>query len=688
MNKELKTEIKYLKGVGPKKAKLLGKLGIFTINDLFLHLPTSYIKRNKVQKIADLEMNQNVSIILTVADIKVRHIKRGLKLLDVVFTDGVDFLIGKWFNFSYWILEKLKIEQKVWISGHITARVGLRQIVHPQIEILSKVKEDFWKTRSILPVYPSTKDLPMSTFRSIIYNGFKFFGQFIKETLPPNILKKYNFPTLKQSFRNVHFPAEGKPISRARFVFEELFYHQIMFAKSKRKRISKKSGIVFRNNNIYTNILKKNLPFELTNAQKKVIKEIFSDMNSSYQMNRFLQGDVGSGKTIVILFAILLAVANGYQTAILVPTEILSSQHYLTIDKFLPKGINLAQLGGGKSKSKDKIKKLLKDGEIGIIVGTHALLEDDIVFKNLGLVIIDEQHRFGVNQRKNLIKKGVNVDIITLSATPIPRSLAISLYGDMEISIINELPKERKLITTVLKKSTNLQQIYEALPNLIKKGNQIYVVCPLVKESEKLDLLDALNLYKKLKNKIFTNYKVELVHGKISLKEKNEIMKRFSSGKIDILVSTTVIEVGIDVPQANVMIIHHAERFGLSTLHQLRGRIGRGKEKSWCILVYYPPITQDAKLRLSVMEATCDGFEIAEKDLKLRGMGDIFGTKQSGIPAFKFANIVLDQDILKAARNEAFSIIEDDQNLKKPKNEIIKKNYNRFYSKKEELMKF
>ena len=688
MNEKLKTSIIYLKGVGEARAKLFAKLKIFTIYDLFLHLPASYIRRDKIQRICNLEVGTNVSIVLKVVSVDLRRIRKNRGQLNVVFSDGEDILLGTWFRFSKWLVDKLKPSDEVWLAGRVTQFRGVRQVVHPQIEILSKLKGDFWKNRVILPVYPTTKDLTMSTFRRVIYNGFKAYGVFIKESLPTRLLAKYRFPTLKDALRELHFPNENSRISKARFVYEELFYHQLMFAKSKKRRVSRKSGVKFHFENKLISELREKLPFQLTSAQVRVAKEIFSDMCSQRQMNRFIQGDVGSGKTIVVVFAILLCWSNSYQSVVLAPTEILAVQHFENIRKLLPKEIKIALVLGGESKEKKKTKREIEKKDVDVVIGTHALLEGDVLFKKLGLVVVDEQHKFGVVQRATLASKGVNVDTLSLSATPIPRSLAITLYGDLDISVIDEMPPHRGVVKTLWRSEGSLAKIYTSLKKQIKGGNQVYVVCPLVDESDKLNLQDAVNLYETLKNRVFLDYCVDIIHGRMSGAEKSAIMQRFKQKKIDVLVSTTVIEVGIDVPSANIMIIHHAERFGLSTLHQLRGRIGRGAKDAYCILVSYPPISPTAKVRLEAMVSTTDGFSIAETDLKLRGMGDIFGTKQSGLPNFRFANIVSDYNILSQARNDAFEMVEGDPKLQKAENRPAGEIYRALFKNREKLLNF
>jgi ATP-dependent DNA helicase RecG len=518
------------------------------------------------------------------------------------------------------------------------------------------------------------------------------YNEKIEETLPEYILEKYHFESRRTSLQKLHFTQHPQEVSKLkkRYAFEELFYTQLMLTRSQYHHHQQKTGHNFELKKTYTTKLKNSLSYELTNAQKKVIREIVDDMNSERQMNRLLQGDVGSGKTIVTVFAMLLALENGFQAVLMAPTEILAEQHFHSISRLLNNQpeIRIALLKGGVSKAKNETKEQIKNGEIDIIVGTHALIQKDVEFKNAGFVAIDEQHRFGVEQRAELSRKNDHPDLLYLSATPIPRSLALTVYGDLDVSVIDEMPPGRKPIKTLWHNSEKSKIVFEQVEEQLKSGRQIYVVCPLIEESEKVDLLDAETLFETLSQKVYQQYKIALLHGRLKTAEKDAIMADFQQRKIDVLVSTTVIEVGIDVPNATVMIIQHAERFGLSQLHQLRGRVGRGAEKSYCYLIVYPPISEDGRERLQTMVETNDGFAIAEKDLELRGPGDFFGTEQSGIPTMKHANIVRDQKLLQQARIIAADIIAEDYNLELEKNLVLSKIYSAEYQERERLFNY
>ncbi len=690
---KLDNEIKYLKGVGDFRAKLLNKLGIYCIGDLLEYFPRGYINRKSSHKISELEIGKHCAVVGKISAIDKRVLSRGKNQLNVYISDGEDYLLCTWFrNFKY--LENIISEGKnLWVSGIVKEFYGELQLVHPEIEVLDETSdtEDFWHNRSVLPIYPLTDKITMKQMRTMIYNAFAKYHDAIEETLPDYILEKYNFAPRKIALQKIHFSInpDDVPKYKFRFAFEELFYTQLMLARVKKKHQQTKSGFQFQLKRTYTTRLKESLPFQMTKAQKRVIKEIVQDMNSTGQMNRLLQGDVGSGKTIVTLFALLLAVENGFQAALMAPTELLAEQHFLGIKSFLSNQpeLKIALLKGGVYKGKKAVKEQIKSGEIDIVIGTHALIQKDIEFAKLGIVAIDEQHRFGVEQRARLAGNS-HPDLLYLSATPIPRSLAMTVYGDLDVSVIDELPPGRKPIQTIWKSSKKKPEIYAAIQRQLEAGRQVYIVCPLIEESEKIDLLDAETLYKKISTEIFPQFKSELLHGKMKTAEKDKIMQRFKDGDTKILVSTTVIEVGIDVPNATVMMIEHAERFGLSQLHQLRGRVGRGSEKSYCYLIGYQPISSEGRERLSTMQATNDGFAIAEKDLEIRGPGDFFGTAQSGMPNFKHANIVRDQGLLKQARILAFEIVQKDRDFSLPENKILYKRYAQQYKWREKLFEY
>ncbi len=533
-------------------------------------------------------------------------------------------------------------------------------------------------TGKIIPIYPLTFSLTQNTLRKIIENGLQKVQEQggLPETLPDYILKEYKLENENKANYDIHFPKDFEDFKKARrrLVFEELLSTQLALLQLKNNNLTDKKGIKF-NKNVKMSDVINTLPFKLTKAQLKVLQEIDENMESEKSMNRLLQGDVGSGKTVVAMITAYKAVKSGYQAAILAPTAILATQHMANFEKMLSQFDIKCELliSGISKKNKEDILERLKNGEIDILIGTHAMLEENVEFKNLGLVVTDEQHRFGVKQRTKIVQKGQNPDVLVMSATPIPRTLALILYGDLDISIIDELPPNRKTIETFAVTNRMEERINNFIKKQVDEGRQAYIVCPLVEESEEedKDLKAVETLYEKCKEETFSNYRVEYIHGKMRPKEKDEIMERFKNKEIDILISTTVIEVGVDVPNANIMVIENAERFGLAQLHQLRGRVGRGEYKSYCVLKYKGK-GQNTKERMKIMCETNDGFLISQKDLELRGSGDFFGTMQHGIPDFKIANLFTDMDILKLAQEAATKIVSQDPKLEKEENRLLK----------------
>ena len=689
MTFNLQNNIQYVKGVGPKRAKLLHHLGIHTVRDILFYFPRDYINKITNKRIVDLKINDIASVRAKIVSYGYISKYKSTRF-QLIISDGSGYLTCIWFKTTPWLEKQFEVGKEIIVLGRLKYYYNRLCMLHPDFEFVgSKLEESFWSKRSYLPLYPLTEGLTNKIFRKIILNIFK--SEFrISETIPENIRIVQELLPINQALRKIHMPETEDDItlSRKRFVFEELFYLQLMLARRK-VHWHKSEGISMQIKKTYTTQLKNILPFNLTSAQKRVLNEIVKDMKSPFQMNRLLQGDVGSGKTIIALFAMLLAIENGYQAAIMAPTEILATQHYFAITEFLKKiDVKIGLLLGGNYKGKKKLKEHISKGEIDIVIGTHSLIQKDVVFRKLGIVIIDEQHRFGVIQRHSLTQKGQVPDKIVMSATPIPRSLALTVYGDLDISIIDELPPNRKEIYTSWITEDKKPQVYNFINKEISKGRQVYVVCPLVEKSEKSYLRDATNTYEKLKSSVFRNHRVALLHGRMSNQEKDEIMHRFKDGRIDVLVSTTVIEVGIDVPNATIMLIEHAEHFGLSQLHQLRGRVGRGAFKSYCILAAYEPISEEALLRLNTMKETNDGFKISEIDLEIRGPGEFFGTEQSGMPRFRIANIVRDREILEQAHKIAFQIIAEDYDLELERHKLIKEKYQKEFLKRERLFSF
>ncbi len=684
MSNLLKTPIAYLKGVGPQRAELLQKeLGIFVYEDLLQLFPNRYIDRTKYYKINQLHpsFNAEIQIVGRIIHLKVVEQKRGKRLV-ATFADETGQMDLVWFQGYKWIRESLKINEPYVVFGKINFIGSTFSMPHPEMDLLIDYKQNL--KSAMQPVYPSTETLTKKGISSrMIHKWMQQLyletGNLIAEVFPESLMKHYKFLPKKEAFFNIHFPQSQEQLAKAQFrlKFEELFFIQLQLITQNLIRKNKIKGHNFEVVGDYFNdFYKHHLPFELTDAQKRVIKEIRNDLGSNAQMNRLLQGDVGSGKTIVAFMSMLLALDNGFQACIMAPTEILANQHYESILEFSEKiNLNVKLLTGSKKTAERKIiHQELEEGSLQILIGTHALLEDKVKFKNLGLAIIDEQHRFGVEQRSKLWKKNsIPPHILVMTATPIPRTLAMSLYGDLDISVIDELPKGRKPIITSHRFDNSRLSVWKFIRDEIEKGRQIYVVFPLIQESESMDFKDLEDGYEALSRDFpLPKYSISVVHGKMKAEEKDIAMKLFAEGKTDIMVATTVIEVGVNVPNASVMIIESAERFGLSQLHQLRGRVGRGAEQSYCILMTSHKLSNDSRTRMETMVSTNDGFEIAEVDLKLRGPGDLMGTQQSGILNLRIADLVKDREILSLARAAAFELLRKDAAMQAPENQNLR----------------
>lgn len=686
MSKTLQTPIDYLKGVGPNRADLLRKeLGIHTYQDLINLFPNRYIDRTCYYKINQLQRNSSeVQIVGEIISLKEVAQKRGKRLV-AEFRDDTGVMELVWFRGQKWIREQLKRNKPYVIFGKTNWFNGKFNMPHPEMELLEDHKKNL--RSSMQAVYPSTeklsnKGISNRVISKIMQQLFLETNGRFTETLSENIIQEQKLLSKSDALFNVHFPKNQELLGRAQFrlKFEELFYIQLQLILKNLIHKSRIKGFNFESVGEYFNtFFKTHLPFELTNAQKRVLKEIRHDLGSNAQMNRLLQGDVGSGKTIVALMSMFIALDNGFQACLMAPTEILSAQHYNGLLEHCKKlNIKIEILTGSTKTSKRReIHENLENGQIQILIGTHALIEDKVKFKNLGLAIIDEQHRFGVAQRSKLWKKNVTPPhILVMTATPIPRTLAMSVYGDLDISIIDELPAGRKPIKTVHRYDNNRLKVFRFIKDEIAKGRQVYVVYPLIQENEKMDYKDLMDGYASIERDFpKPQYQISIVHGKMKPADKDYEMQRFAKGETQIMVATTVIEVGVNVPNASVMVIESAERFGLSQLHQLRGRVGRGAEQSYCILMTSHKLSNDSKTRLETMVKTNDGFEIAEVDLKLRGPGDIMGTQQSGVLNLKIANIIKDKDILQQARYYAKKVLQDDPSLKQDENQVILNTY-------------
>ncbi len=682
----LQTPIDYLKGVGPNRADLLKKeLGIHTFQDLLNLFPNRYLDRTQYYKIAQLQQtNAEVQIIGKITHIKTVDQKNGKRLV-ATFMDETGSMELVWFRGIKWIRENLKLNEPYVIFGKTNYFNNSFSLPHPEMELLDAHEKSI--RSAMQPVYPSTEKLGNSGITNRVINGlmqqlFLESKNNFAETLSKPLLEQLKLVSKKEALFNIHFPKSQPHLARAtyRLKFEELFYIQLQLIRKNLIHKSKIKGYPFdkigRNFNTF---FAEHLPFELTEAQKRVIKEIRNDLGSNAQMNRLLQGDVGSGKTIVALMSMLIAIDNGFQACLMAPTEILSVQHYNSLVELCKKLNTSIELltGSTKTSKRREIHEKLENGELNILIGTHALLEEKVKFKNLGLAIVDEQHRFGVEQRSKLWHKNdYPPHVLVMTATPIPRTLAMSVYGDLDISVIDELPPGRKDIKTVHRFDANRLKVFHFIKEEISKGRQVYIVYPLIQESETMDYKDLMDGYESIVREFpLPNYQVSIVHGQMKPADKEYEMNRFIKGETQIMVATTVIEVGVDVPNASVMVIESAERFGLSQLHQLRGRVGRGAEQSYCILMTSHKLSADAKTRLQTMVRTSDGFEIAEVDLKLRGPGDMMGTQQSGVLNLRIADIIKDSEILKIARSYAMQVLKADPNLAAEENIPIKNTY-------------
>ena len=716
MTDNLKNSILYLKSIGPKRAKSFEEIGIKTIDDLLFYFPTKYLNRSTIldtAKILQLKLNGyegEVTIIGKVVNKELIRYNRK-QIFKVQMKDSSGYFECIWFNTIRYFKDLFKDGNFYAVSAKPSVtRYGHLQFVHPDFDKLDdKESRDFLNTGKIIPFYRLPKELKSVnigefSIRKIIHSILEIYPQKLDERLPENLLKTKNLLPIEKAIINIHSPQNMDLLNSAikRFKFEELFYIEILVALRKRNYHSKLKGFPFKIHSGTIKQLLSTLPFKLTNSQLKVLSEIRKDMEAPHPMNRLLQGDVGSGKTIVALIAMLIAADNNYQAVLMAPTEILADQHFKNISKLLEKfnyEITLI-IGGQKKKERELFLSKIEKGLSKIIIGTHALFEEKVKFKNLGLIITDEQHRFGVIQRARLVNKGISPDVIVMSATPIPRTLTMTVYGDLDLSVISEMPENRKPVKTFLRGESKLPEIYNFIKSKISEGDQAFIVYPLVEESDKLDLKAAEEYYMKLSNEVFKNYSVGMIHGKMNWKNKEEIMLKFAAKEFSILISTTVIEVGIDIPDANIIVINDAFRFGLSQLHQLRGRVGRSGKQAYCILISKDKyISKSIKtnfnfdylskkeiekyksaIRLNSMVKYQDGFKLSEIDLKLRGPGNIFGTAQSGFPELKYADIVEDADILADAKKEAFEIIREDARLSLPENQIIKNNLLKYYS--------
>lgn len=669
--KALNTPLEYVKGIGPKLAERLTKKGLSTVEDMLYFLPIRYEDRRNIKRIRELTPGSNEVTTGTVAAMGEAFYGRR-KVFEMAVTDESGLLKVKWFNYkASYMKNRFKNGQRLIIFGPVSAFGRQKEMIHPDIEPLDEDDSDPAHFKGIMPVYSQIENFHQKTTRKIIRNIVDAYSDYAIDGVPSDVREKCGLLDLSEAFKEAHMPKDSASnLARKSLVFDELFLLELGLAL-KRKEIRKESGIAFLGPSALEEKLKEILPFILTQAQERVLGEIKKDMESPHPMNRLIQGDVGSGKTIVSFISALKAIGSGYQAALMAPTEILSEQHYLTTLKYSdPLGIKTVLLTGGMAKAERReALEAIKNGEVDLIIGTHALIQKDVEFGKLGLVIIDEQHRFGVVQRGLLKKKGyasergVSPDILIMTATPIPRTLSMTVFGDLDVSIIDELPPGRTPVVTKILREKDREKAYGTIRSELLSGSQCYIVYPLVEESEELSLKDATNMKEHLQKDVFGEFRVGLLHGRMKSAEKECVMRDFKDKKIDILVSTTVIEVGVDVPNATLMLIEHAERFGLAQLHQLRGRVGRGEKKSVCLLLAAWTNSEDTYRRLKVMEETMDGFRIADEDLKIRGPGDFLGTRQAGLPDFRTSEALSDLSLLKKAREEAYIYLKDNPDL-------------------------
>jgi len=672
--KKLDSPVQYLKGVGPRRSELFEKLGVSTVQDVLFYFPRRYIDARSVTSITSLGVGEKTTIVGSILAKEVRRIRRGRQMLSMLITDGSGTIECMWFGRTY-LDRRFNNGDILLLVGKARYYQGMK--FYPEEEEKLDIDSDELPLGEgkVFPVYGATQGLHHKTIRRIIKGAVDAALDGLEETLPAHILESQNLPSLRWAVEKMHFPENSseQESAKVRLAYEEFFFLELLLALRHRGRSSRR-GISFEPSGDLVKQFHSTLSFELTGTQERAVKRIYQYMHSSSPMNILLQGDVGSGKTVVALFAMMRALENGYQVALMAPTEVLAEQHARTIKRMMDGlGIKTVLLTGAvKGNDRDAVlREMAVEGPL-VVIGTHALIQESVIFGKLGLVVVDEQHRFGVHQRVQLVEKGTNPDCMVMTATPIPRSLAMTLYGDLDVVILDELPPGRKEITTRIVSEKKREQVYSFIREKVRKGDQVFAIFPLVEMSDKLSLKDASQWHEKFKTEVFPEFRVHLVHGRMSHRDKEEAMRLFSAHELDILVSTTVVEVGIDVPEASIMVIEHAERFGLSQLHQLRGRIGRGTRKGYCILFTNEDAAGSSMIRLEAFCETTDGFRIAETDLKLRGPGELIGTKQHGIPAFKVADLIEDYPLLERARTHAFETLKNDTELSRPENALLR----------------
>ncbi|MDH5541389.1 MAG: ATP-dependent DNA helicase RecG [Nitrospinota bacterium] len=697
MSIDISTDIQFLKGVGPKRAENLLRLGLRTVGDLLFHFPSRYEDRRNLLTIDKLEEGKIQTVKAKIAEAKEIRRRFGKKMFQLSLRDDTGILSCIWFMVrGDYFSKKYTPGLQIIVTGKVAMSRFQRcfEMAHPDITIIEEGEDDDSGTNpaGFVPVYPLTEGINQKVMNSLVTRALENSRKALSalsEPLPPDILDKHRFPSRGEAVAALHSPENDtdpadlnrfRTPAQRRMIFEEFFFLETAMAIQRSRNTDTVEGVKINVGDRDVEKIISSLPFTLTDDQMNVLGEITGDMRGPHPMNRLLQGDVGCGKTIVAAVTMMLAIKDGYQAVIMAPTEILAEQHFKNISNIKTEFPVKLELLKASTKGKKEAKERIASGEVDLIIGTHALIQEDVSFKNLGVVVIDEQHRFGVKQRAELISKGARPNTLIMTATPIPRTLALTIYSDLDVSVIKTMPKGRGTIETKVIKPNEMTKARIQIHREVKKGRQAYIIYPLVEESEKSELKAATEMYENYRKKIFPDLKIGLVHGRMKADEKESVMHSFMNRELDVLISTTVVEVGIDQPNATVMMVEHSERFGLAQLHQLRGRVGRGTERSYCLLAIEYPISDVARERLKVMTKTTDGFIIAEKDLELRGTGDILGTKQSGLPEFKMANLLRDFDILKNAKDEAFAVIGKDPTLKLPEHQPLRKEIERNWS--------
>lgn len=697
----LTQSIQFLKGVGPARAQMLRRLGIETIGDALALLPRRYDDRTNLKPIRSLQVGTQETFEGTILVSGSSRTGRGRRLYEMIVGDATGTMRCLWFQFhEAYMRQRYRTGQHVIVTGEvrINAYSGQRKEVHhPDLELIEADEHEPLHTGRMVPVYPATEGLHQKTLRTVIKRIVDEYAHQVEDCLPPALRQRLRLLEASQALREVHFPTADADLealnhwsseAHRRLVFEEFFLLELGLALRQRDTTIEERRIAYRGTGALADQLRTQLPFKLTTAQEHVLAEIMANMRRPHPMNRLLQGDVGSGKTIVALLAMLLAIESGFQAAIMVPTEILAEQHYLTMHRLVePLGVRVMLLTSAiKGSRRRELLETIAAGDVDLIVGTHALIQEGLEFKALGLAVIDEQHRFGVLQRATLKRKGYSPDVLVMTATPIPRTLAMTVYGDLEVSIIDELPPGRLPVITQLCYESRRGQSYELMRQVLRQGRQVYVVYPLIEESEKTDLRAATAMAEQLQREVLPEFRVGLLHGRLKSDQKEHIMRAFSTGDLEVLVSTTVIEVGVDVPNATLILVEHAERFGLAQLHQLRGRVGRSHHQAYCLLMADFPMSEEAKRRLQTLTEYDDGFMIAERDLEIRGPGEFLGTRQSGLPELRVAHLIRDQRVLAEARREAFALVAEDPHLSRPEHEGLRQALMNRWQQKFELM--